>query len=195
VILGKACSNFIDAVAIAPYFGSYVGNTASTFAMISSWASDADGGLAKLFQEITGQDSTGAAAVAPLAALGTKVPAGALAQTQGWMVATKAVVAKYGIPMWAYEGGQSLIPTGGSDASVLNVMMAANRDPRMAQAYATMMSNWQAAGGQTFMLFADAGVYSRGGFWGMRENQFATSPKWDWAVKWRDSTACWWAGC
>ena len=194
-ILGKACSSYIDAVAVAPYFGSYIANATGTFAVVSKWAADADGGLSRLFQEITGLDSGGNAVAAPLAASGTKVPTGALAQTQGWMVATKAVVAKYGLPMWAYEGGQSLIPTGGSDASVLNVMMAANRDARMAAAYEAMMKDWQAAGGQTFMLFADASVYSRGGFWGMRESQFGTSPKWDFAVKWRDKTACWWSGC
>ncbi len=192
-ILGNACSHYIDAVAIAPYFGSYIGNASGTAAMIATWYADADGGLARLFEEINGTDAaTGAAMTAPMASVGGKLQSGALAQAAGWMTATKAVTAKYGLPMWAYEGGQSLIP---STDAMLPVMAAANRDARMGASYETMMKNWRDAGGQTFMLFADASVYARGGFWGLRESQFGTSPKWNVAVKYRDNVGCWWSGC
>ncbi len=192
-VLGRACSSYVDAVAIAPYFGSYIGSAAGTAAVVGTWYADADGGLTKLFEEINGTDpTTGASIAAPLAAVGGKLQSGALVQANGWMTATKAVVAKYGLPMWAYEGGQSLIPT---TSSMTTLMAAGNRDSRMGAAYQTMMKNWQAAGGQTFILFADVSVYSSGGFWGLRESQFATSPKWNVAVQYRDTTACWWSGC
>jgi len=191
--LGKACSKFIDVVAIAPYFGGYIGNTADSTAMLTNWTTNSDGGLTELFEEITGTNPvTGAAITAPMAAVGDHAQSGALAEAYGWMVATKAVAAKYGLPMWAYEGGQGLIP---SAPGALTLMAAANRDARMGTVYETMMKNWQSAGGQTFALFADVGAYGSAGFWGLRETQFSTSPKWSVALEYRDKVACWWSGC
>jgi hypothetical protein len=194
-ILGQSCSKFIDAAAIAPYFGYYIG-TGNTATMLSNWLTEADGGLTMLFEEITGTNSsTGAAMTAPMAGVAGQSQlqsGGSLAEIYGWMVANKAVAARYGLPMWAYEGGQSLIPTvTGSLAMEAN----ANRDPRMGAAYATMMKDWQSAGGQTFAFFADVGLYGSAGFWGLREDQFSTSAKWSVAVQYRDKVTCWWAGC
>ena len=195
--LGAACAKSIDVVAIAPYFGQYIGATAYR-PTVSAWYADADGGLTKMFQEITGTDSTGTAVATPLLAT-SGVVGGALAQIKAQMVATKAAVDKYGLPMWAYEGGQSLLPPAGdTDAKLLALMTAANRDVRMGAAYQTMLQNWQSAGGQTFSLFTDIATPSKYGFWGLRESQFdttANAPKWSTAVQWRDSKACWWAGC
>jgi hypothetical protein len=115
------------------------------------------------------------------------------------MVATKAAADKYGVPMWAYEGGQSLLPLANdTDQSLLNLMIAANRDARMGAAYQTMLSDWKAAGGQTFAIFTDIATPSKYGFWGLRESQWdtaANAPKWKTALQWRDNTACWWTGC
>ena len=191
--LGQPCAKFVDAVAIAPYFGSYIGNT-QTASAVTSWTSDADGGLARMFLELNGVDSTGAAATPQLAALGSNAPTGAVAQVGSWMKATKTVLDTYGLPMWAYEGGQSLIPASGN-TSMLNLMVAANRDARMGVAYQAMMADWKNAGGQTFMMFSDVGSYTKSGMWGLRENQFdVTTPKWIAATSWRDR-ACWWTGC
>jgi hypothetical protein len=195
---GGACAKSIDVVAIAPYFGQYISNTANRPA-VSSWYADADGGLTKMFAEIIGADTNAtAAAITPLASTAS-APGGSLAQVKGWMIATKAAAAKYGIPMWAYEGGQGLLqsPTD-TDQTLLNLMIAANRDARMGAAYQTMMQDWVAAGGQTFAFFTDIAVPSKYGFWGLRESQFdttANAPKWKAVVQWRDGTACWWAGC
>lgn len=194
-VLGQPCSKFIDAVAIAPYFGYYFQNNTAIQTAMKSWYSDADGGLTKMFEEINGTDSTGQSVIAPLSvSAATTLSTGALAQATGWMVAQHAVTAKYNIPLWAYEGGQSLVPTAG-DTNMLNLMAAANRDARMGATYQTMMTAWKNAGGQTFTFFADVGTYGSGGMWGLRENQFDTStPKWKTATQWR-SQACWWTGC
>ncbi len=193
--LGQPCYKFIDAVAIAPYVGWYIG-TGATASIMSTWYSDADGGLAKLFQELTGTDANnGQSLTAPLVSAGTKAPGGALAMAQSWIVAQKAVASKYGLPLYAYEGGQGMVPAAG-DAKMLSLMTAANRDPRMGAAYIKMMNQWKAAGGATFVFFGDVGGYGPGGFWGLHESQFdTTAPKWVAATQWRDTQACWWAGC
>ena len=195
---GGACAKSIDVVAIAPYFGQYIANT-SNRSLVSAWYADADGGLTKMFQEIVGTDAPSAASViTPLASI-SKVPGGSLAQIKGWMITSQAAAAKYGKPLWAYEGGQSLLaPPADTDQTLLKLMIAANRDARMGAAYQTMMQDWVAAGGQTFALFTDIATPSKFGFWGLRESQFdtaANSPKWKTALQWRDQTACWWSGC
>jgi hypothetical protein len=192
-LLGKPCAKYFDAIAIAPYFGYYIGNSA-TNSTVSAWTADSDGGLSKMFLEMTGVSAEGKTATPLLAALNTGANTGALSQVAGWMKATKTVATAYGLPMWAYEGGQGLIPS--NDLAVMNLMFAANRDARMGSAYQTMLTDWKNAGGGTFMLFADVGKYAKSGMWGLRESQFDESaPKWKTAVKWRDTVPCWWAGC
>jgi hypothetical protein len=191
--LGQPCYKIFDAVAIAPYFGYYIGS-GTTASAVSAWTSNADGGLGMMFQEINGTGINGLAAIAPLVTLGGKSSAGSVAEVNSWIVNTKAVVAKYGLPMLAYEGGQGLIPP--NDTKVMNLMFAANRDARMGTAYQTLLTDWKNAGGGTFMYFSDVGVYSKSGMWGMRENMFDESnPKWKSAVSWRDQVTCWWTGC
>ncbi len=190
--LGKSCAKSIDAVAIAPYFGYYVGATASQ-PVIASWYADADGGLNKMFQELTGLDASGNAAAPLLAQVGSGAPSGAINQANSWMVGTKAALSTYGLPMLAYEGGEHLVP--GSDPNLLTLMTAANRSARMGTAYQQMLQDWRAAGGQTFMFFTDVKTVGTSGMWGLKENQFdTTAPKWRTATQWRNS-ACWWTGC
>ncbi len=192
-LLGQPCAKIFDAVAIAPYFGYYIGGGA-TAATVSGWTANADGGLGAMFQEILGTNTSGASVIAPLFSLGAKSSSGSVAEINAWMTSNKAVATKYGLPLLAYEGGQGLIPT--SDTKVMNLMFAANRDARMGTAYQQMLTNWKNAGGQTFMLFSDVGIYSHSGMWGMRESMYDQSnPKWQAAVSWRDKVVCWWSGC
>ena len=194
--LGKACGKFFDAVAIAPYFAWYIPNP--TFRpVVSTWYADADGGLGKVFQEITGKDASGLAATPPLSALATAAPTGSLSQVKGMMVATKAAIDPYGLPMWAYEGGQSMVLyTGDADPKIWPLILAANRDARMGAAYAQYIADWKAAGGQTFTFFNHTFVPSKYGLWGLKENlSDEASPKWQAVVRTRDGTSCWWSGC
>ncbi|MFL6698740.1 MAG: hypothetical protein ACJ8GJ_16365 [Vitreoscilla sp.] len=193
--LGQACGKSIDVLAIAPYFGQYV-SSPKLRSTVSNWYTQADGGLNQLFNEIMGSEGVSPLA-APLAAAGSTVSGGSLAQIHGWMTANKAVADRFGIPMWAYEGGQGLVPPGGdTDASLVTLFTQANRDPRMGTAYARMLADWQAAGGQTFVLYNDVATPSKYGIWGLKENQFDTSSaKWTAVVKVRDSVTCWWTGC
>jgi len=194
-ILGMPCNKIFDVLSIAPYFAGYVGETKFR-STIANWYKDADGGLAKLFTEITGTDANGKLITPPLAGLGSGRPGGSLADTQSMVRANKVVADSHGLPLWAYEGGQHLVVYGtDNDQNFLNLLYAANRDPRMGQAYNKMLEIWKANGGETYALFSHTSSYSRWGMWGLKEDQFKTSPKWEMAVKWRDTVACWWAGC
>ena len=195
--VGHTCAKDIDVVAVAPYFGGYIGQ-AKLRSVVATWYTDADGGLAKLFQEITGQDASGNAITAPLNTIDAGVaPTGALAQAKTWMVATKAVADTYGLPMWAYEGGQHLIaPTGDTDQGLLSLFVAANRDARMGAAYDRMMSDWKSSGGQTFTYYTHIGTPSGYGMWGLKETVGDNAnPKWASALKNRNALNCSWSGC
>ncbi len=193
--LGQACGKSIDVLAIAPYFGSYVGTT-KLRTTVSTWYTAADGGLGQLFNEIMGSEGT-TSVVAPLVAGGSAVPGGSLAQIHSWMTANKAIADKFGIPLWAYEGGQGLVPPGGdTDTSLVTLFTNANRDARMGAAYTRMLADWQASGGQTFMLYDDVATPSKYGMWGLKENMFdTTAAKWSAVAKARDTVSCWWSGC
>lgn len=194
--LGKPCGRLIDVLAIAPYFGHYLGLPAYR-PTVKIWYKDSDGGLSKLFEEISATDSLGRAITAPLAAAGSNYPTGSRGMSKGWMVATKAVADVYSLPMWAYEGGQHLVPPmGDADATFQALITAANRDPRMGTAYEQNIADWKAAGGQTFAYYSHAALPSKYGIWGLKETLTDTdAPKWQAVVKARDASACWWAGC
>jgi hypothetical protein len=191
--LGQPCGKLIDAVAIAPYFGGYVGGAAHR-PTVKTWYLDADGGLARLFAELDGVDANGKALAAPLM---PDYRNGSRGMTKGWMTTTKAVADTYGLPMWAYEGGQHLVPPAGdSDAKFLALITAANRDARMGAAYDQDIADWKASGGQMFVYYSHVATPSKFGIWGAKETLTDTAaPKWKAVVKARDTTACWWSGC
>ena len=119
-------------MAIAPYFGGSVP---------SAWTSQSDGGLNSLFASLTSQNDP-------------SVPAGGwLGQALGWIAAYPPAIAKYNLPLIAYEGGQTFVsfPNGvanGKATPMTNLFIAANRDPRMNTAYQALLQGWKASGGQ-----------------------------------------------
>jgi hypothetical protein len=194
--LGAPCARRVDALAVAPYFGGYLG-AAAMRPVIDGWAKDPDGGLARLFEELLAEDVRGTPVRAPLQGRADAAPAGALAQSSGWMRAAKAQADAFGLPLWAYEGGQHLtMPPDLDDAPWLSLIVAANRDPRMGRAYERHLADWRAAGGQLFVWFNHMAVPSKWGAWGLKESQFSdASVKWQTVRQQRDSLPCWWPGC
>ncbi len=192
--LGKPCAKFFDAVAIAPYFGFYI-SLPNYRPTVATWYTDADGGLTKLFEEINGADPSGNAMVGPLAAISKFNSSRAMSNS--WMVATKAIADKYGLPMWAYEGGQHLVaPAGDADTTFLNLIATANTDPRMQNSYAQDLADWKAAGGQTFTYYSHVATPSKYGMWGAKTTMDDNNaPKWKALLQARDGTSCWWSGC
>lgn len=192
--LGQPCAKYVDVLAIAPYFGHYIMEP-KLRPQVRPWYTEADGGLNKMFQEI-GLPAASGLVSPPLAAVST-VPGGALSQARGWMKANSDLAVKFNIPMWAYEAGQHLVlNSGDNDTSLQSLMVAANRDARMGQAYARYFADWQATGGQTMVMYSHVSVPSKWGMWGLKEDQFNDStPKWQAVLRQRDQVQCWWAGC
>jgi uncharacterized protein YecT (DUF1311 family) len=195
--LGQPCAKFIDVAAVAPYFGQYLNGTALR-PTVTTWYTAADGGLANLFAELTGTDANGTAiAKSALSLVNAAAPAsGALSQLKGWMQQSQATAAKYGLPLWTYEGGQGLVPqTNDADTHFINLTIAANRDARMGPAYQRMFSDWQAVGGQVFTYYSHVATPGKYGSWGLKETMSDNAnAKWA-AVKQARDTACWWTGC
>jgi hypothetical protein len=196
--LGKPCHKIFDSLAIAPYFGHYIA-TSETMAIISKWPSEPDGGLSTLFSEIFGTDQKGVSTTSPLNAGGSKTPAGgSLAASQKAMIDSIRLAAKYGVTTVAYEGGQHVVlPFDNPPKPLLEMLYYANHDDRMADAYRRNLNNWVSAGGQLFMQFEYASVWSKYGNWGMKEGLFSIgkNPKWEAVKNFNATQSCWWQGC
>lgn len=176
--MDQSCSKSIDVIAIAPYFGYYLGNPTYR-TKVNAWLVQPNGALGQLFGEIN---------------TGGLVSGGSLAQVKAWTVGNVAYAKTIGVPVWAYEGGQGLtVPD--HDAKVQALFDAANRDPRMGAAYDRMLADWRAAGGQLFNFYSSAGIATSSGFWGMKLDQSDDSaPKWQAGLR-AKATPCTWAAC
>ena len=149
----------IQALAIAPYFGHYVGNVA-TGSEVASWTLDSDGGLGRLFGELgVGGQLTGGP------------QGGALAWAAQWVAQYANLAKARGLTLLAYEGGQHLVGIGTvqNDPNITHLFVNANRDTRMGDLYLRLLGNWRDAGGGLFMNYSSMGQYGRYGSWGAME--------------------------
>jgi hypothetical protein len=195
--IGQACYKQMDALAIAPYFGAYIG-AQSVRSTVKTWYTQADGGVSKLFEEILGQDANGTKVTPPLyGKTNESYIDGAVAQAKTWMQSNKNEASSRGLPMMSYEGGQHLVMYGGdTDQQWLNLMTAANRDPRMGKAYTRHLADWEAVGGAQYTLFNHVYRPSKYGIWGLKETQGQEGNyKWQAVLPYRDTKPCWWANC
>ncbi|WP_255556489.1 cellulose-binding protein [Methylococcus sp. Mc7] len=168
---GAPCyRHHIRALAIAPYFGHYLGLPEHA-AAVKGWCADPDGGLYRLFAEIFhGGELPGGAA------------GGALEEARRQMRENKRLANEYGLDLVAYEGGQHLVGVGeaGDDPAITALFVAANRDDRMGDAYLRHLEDWRASGGGLYNLWNSVGPYSRWGSWGLLEyREQAGAPKYD----------------
>ena len=148
----------IDAFAIAPYFGGYLGRREKE--KVLSWIK-LDDPLDALFEEI---DKT------------------ALPMSQNWIEDNKALADKYGVNLLAYEAGQHLVGTGGfeNNEEVTALFIDANRDDRMRTAYLKYYKSWFNNDGGLAMSFTLIEEPSKWGSWGVLETQDQkSSPKHD----------------
>jgi hypothetical protein len=174
---GAPCSaHGIGAVAVAPYFGT-------TITAQASWASLPDNGLTALFAALNGGD---------------------LQSASSYEAQMVKALAPYHLPLIAYEGGQSLVayPYNQFGSPISNLYVAAQRDPRMAQVYATALANWKTNGGTLYTHFADMAPPSIYGNFGALESLYDTvtplsqaPPKWQALENFITSNPCWWANC
>ncbi|MCX5770575.1 MAG: choice-of-anchor D domain-containing protein [Candidatus Hydrogenedentes bacterium] len=133
----------VDALAIAPYFGGYMGGSGDYGRIISQ-------GVEGTINEL---QTT------------------ALPEAYGWIDACAAVAAQYNVALVAYEGGQHMVGVGApmEDAALNAVFDAVNRDPRIGQFYTAYLNYWKSKGGDIFVHFNNAMTFTKYGRWGSME--------------------------
>ncbi len=78
----------------------------------------------------------------------------------------------YNVKLVAYEGGQHLVHYGTKSLKQPPnpLLLAANRDPRMEQAYIRLLQGFRKVGGSLFMAFSAPRINGHFGFWGIKEH-------------------------
>lgn len=158
-----------DALAIAPYFGGYLG----------------------------GPDERARVAALTVDALAAELAATAVPDAAAWVTSQAAVASTYGVELVAYEGGQHLAGHSGveNDDTINALFDAVNRDPRMGDLYGDYLDAWRAAGGRYFVHFVNCAGWSKWGRWGALEYQTqprAASPKFDALQSFLETNPRWW---
>jgi hypothetical protein len=158
-----------DALAIAPYFGGYLGEPEHEARVQRS-------SLDQLMAELHER---------------------ALPETIGWITEQAAVAHRHGVSLIAYEGGQHLAGVGaGADNSKLNRLFdAANRDRRMHALYLQLLERWRELGGTLFVHYLNCGAYSKWGRWGALESPdqaLTRAPKYAALLEFSEKNPAWW---
>ena len=194
---GSACDKAagINAFAAGYYFGGHVSDTAFQAQIEADWFTQADGGLTRLFQEIT----DGSALATPAGWTRQRATVAGIA-TQ--MAANKLVADQYGVAMLVYEGGNELFGLSTTNAYQIKLQQLierAQRDPRMGAAYTAVLNHWKANGGHLYAVYESTGRYTatRGNStlleW--QGQPRSEAPKYDAVLTFMENNPCWWAGC
>jgi hypothetical protein len=161
-------SAFTDALAIAPYFGGYLGD---------------DGNRSRVASMTLDQ-------------MVTELRNVALPNAKTAMVNSASLASRYGVDMIAYEGGQHLVGTGASlnDPAVNSIFDRVNRAAAMKDLYLQHLNDWRASGGQLFVHFQSTSRFSQWGRWGSMEQltqSRASAPKFDALQSFIETTPRW----
>ena len=158
-----------DALAIAPYFGFYLGTPSEEQRVEAMTVDD----LVTELRDVAIPD-----------ALDTVSKHSALAQ-------------EFGLSLVAYEGGQHLAGVGPpADSPTINALFdAVNRDPRMADLYTSYLNGWRRNGGKLFVHYLGVSAYNRYGRWGALEYQdqpASAAPKFRALMDFIQNNPQWW---
>ncbi len=153
-----------DALAIAPYFGGYLGSpqmqtrvqSMSVNQILDSCAVDIVRAMAQVADNKRNAESRG-------------------------------------LQLFAYEAGQHLVGHGGveNNQTITDLFHAANRHARMKQLYLDYLRQWDSMGGGVIAMFSSIGLYSKWGSWGLlewQEQATAAAPKYDAVLEFIAST-------
>lgn len=161
---GPCQQHGIEAVAIAPYFGGYIGKR-DYERYVQDWT------LEQLFEEIN------QGGVLPDSPTG-----GAVGQAVERMKTYAALADRRNLQLFAYEGGQHLSGRQGveNNDKITHLFISANRSPKMYETYLDYLEQWQNSGGTLFLHAADITRPDKWGSWGALEHvKQKNSPKFD----------------
>lgn len=107
------------------------------------------------------------------------------------------IAQKYDLPLIAYEGGQHLwaLHEATENKRFVDLIIRANRDPRMEQLYIDHLTDWKAAGGSLYVTYKSAGKPGKFGSWGLREYErqpLSHAPKLRGLLRFYEQTPQWW---
>jgi hypothetical protein len=113
------------------------------------------------------------------------------------MASHRTLAKKYGLRLFAYEGGQHMVGVAGAEGNAaLNTRFDNfNRDPRIKQLYLDYLAIWKREGGELFVHFNDVSRYTKSGRWGALEyvaQPRSESPKFDALQTFIERTPAWW---
>jgi len=136
---------YVDAVAIAPYFGTAIGQQLVDIGEGKATVND----VIRLAKTIIDNDI--------LDRVGNHAD----------------ILRSYNIPLIAYEGGQSFVgvKTFKSLDWLTDLLTNANRHPDMYELYTKMYNAWSYKGGELFVAFNSVTQFNNFGSWGMLEYQ------------------------
>ena len=97
----------------------------------------------------------------------------------------------------AYEGGQHLVGNEGAENNVrlTELLIEANRDPRMRVLYKRHLRDWKAAGGNLYTMYNSMGAHTKFGSWGLLENESqepSEAPKYQGVLEFIKENPKWW---
>lgn len=119
----------------------------------------------------------GSGATSSLDALFNDITTNSIPAAMNTITAHKTYATSKGMGTILYEAGQHLVST---DPTKNAIYIAANRDPRMGQAYLQYLTTLDGSGVEAVNLYFDAGAFNQYGSWGLLENINQTySPKYD----------------
>ena len=118
----------------------------------------------------------------------------------GYIHKNAEMAKKFGVDMIAYEGGQHFVDwkSRNVNSHPTKLMIAANRNWRMAKAYSDFMRGWKNNGGKLFVNFSAPRTYQWFGSWGTKEyitQPISEAPKHRAILQFSRSNPCWWPSC
>lgn len=195
----------VDAIAQPTYFGGYIPSNLNNPQILQSWLDQGGQAYAmdRLFQEILDGNALRPYYLPGGSYYDANRPAwqlppanGAIGALLDSMAANIALAQEFGLSPVSYEGGQHLDVTVNANSSgIRDLMLAANRDPRMATAYTRYLQGWRDRGGEMLMLYVSHS--SSSGFGLVESEQDATGPvpKRLAVEKFIEQNPCTWAAC
>jgi len=164
-------SSHADALAIAPYVGLIVGETAGRYNPLTA-------------DEVAHWD---------VPQVLDRLRSKSLPEAIESMRDFRKLASAHGLDFIAYEGGQHLVGVRGAEnnAALTELFLAANADPGMGSIYARLLGAWKQEGGSLFCHFSSVSKWSKWGSWGALQyfdDDPATSPKLAALVDWAKAT-------